>query len=121
MYFQDHTINAGVCTEITTLNLTGSPFCFFVEEKGSANFVQCLPMRNIMSLTGITRVDFMSVDVEQLFFNVLSTIDFDKVRKLLNHRSVYPCAYLFSHPLNFFPPFSLYPPFAACCLACFHT
>ena len=71
----DHVFRSGVCTTRTKLNVTGSAFCPYVQPD-SVEMVDCVPIRDLISEAKVNRIDFFSIDVEEFFYNVVSTIDF---------------------------------------------
>jgi len=84
---RDHVRNAGACTVATKLpGEFMTSFCPFPQDRcvrdapgGYKNYsVPCLPMRDLLA-TAPTHVHFISIDVEQHFKEVLTTLPWDRM------------------------------------------
>ena len=74
-------LHAGVCATPQILKMAGSgPMAEVAKGNGasaSLSFAPCLPMRDLVSMAKIDRVDLYSIDVEGAELTVIETHDFE--------------------------------------------
>ena len=65
------------CTTATPIDELKIKDC--VRDYGKRKFVPCKPLRQLFSEHNIKRIDFLSLDIQNLVMSALKTIDFEKV------------------------------------------